>query len=200
MIKFDKSVIFKIIYVLVGYVILFQFKNFELALILIFLPYLISSILSYQKFEKSIDNENHIMLSKSNFDYSNFGFVALIVIFCISDLNAYTAILLTLSLIYLFLEYTVSKRRVIFIDKNRIDEFGKDKHREMNEITSLEIYPNNVEFRFNEYEILQINQNELVRPNWEDFVIRITELKTYANKMHKSKWLHLCYPCIQRYH
>ncbi|GAA0732557.1 hypothetical protein GCM10009430_45810 [Aquimarina litoralis] len=186
MIKFGKSVIFKIIYVLVGYVILFQFKNFELALILIFLPYLISSILSYQKFEKSIDNENHIMLSKSNFDYWNFGFVALIVIFCISDLNTYTAILLILSLIYLFFEYTVSKRRIIFIDKNGIDEFGKDKHREMNEITSLEIYPNNVEFRFNEYEILQINQNELVRPNWDDFVIRITELKTYANKMHKS--------------
>ncbi|MFD2562623.1 hypothetical protein [Aquimarina rubra] len=152
-------------------------------MILIFLPYLISSFLSYQKFEKIIDDNSHIMLSKNNFDYWNLGFILLIVALCISNLNVYTGILIMLTLIYLFLEYTVSKRRVLFIDKNGIDELGKDKHRKINEITSLEIYTNNVEFRFNEYEILQINQNELVRPNWDDFVKRITELKTYANNV-----------------
>ena len=181
--KFSKSLIFKTIYLAVAYLVIFQFENFKLAMILIFLPYLISSIVSYHKFEKSTENKSHIMLSKSSFDFWNLVFIALIVAFCISDLNIYTGILLLLALIQIFLEYTVSKRRVLFIDENGIDELGKDKHRELKEITSLEIYPNNVEFRFNEYEILQINQNELVRPKWDDFVKIITEIKTYANNV-----------------
>ena len=87
------------------------------------------------------------------------------------------------SIIVLFLEYTVSKRRVITITENGIDELGKNKHRKLDEITSLNIYPNNVEFRFNEKEILQINKSELVQPNWNVFLKNIAEIKTYANNV-----------------
>ena len=88
------------------------------------------------------------------------------------------------TLIYLFCEYTVSKRRIISISESGIDELGKNKHREIKEITSFNVYPNNVEIRFNKTEILQINKNELVHPNWEDFTKRIAEINTFSNTMH----------------
>ncbi|MFV8226455.1 hypothetical protein [Christiangramia aquimixticola] len=182
MYKLSNSIILKTIYLVLAYLVIFVIETFELALILTFLPYLINSIVSYLKFDKSTANKNQIILSKSNFDFLNLVFIAIIIAFCISDINIYTGILLLLALVQIFLEYTVSKRTVLFIDKNGIDEFGKDKHRDLKDITSLEIYPNNIEFRFKEYEILQINQHELVRPNWEDFVKKITDIKTYAKK------------------
>ena len=74
------------------------------------------------------------------------------------------------------------KRRVIIITKNGIDELGKDKHRELNEITMLNIYPNNVEFRFNQNEILQINQNELLQPSWNNFLENIEEIQSELAK------------------
>jgi hypothetical protein len=152
-------------------------------MVLFFLPYLISSILLFRKFEKITESENHIMLSTSNFNVWDIAFVGLIVYFCISNLTFYTGILLFSALLYLFFEYTVSKRRVISIDDSGFDELGKNKHRGLNEITSLEIYPNNIEFKFNENEILQINKNELVRPEWNTFVNRIGDVKTYANNL-----------------
>ena len=88
------------------------------------------------------------------------------------------------TLIYLFCEYTVSKRRIISISESGIDELGQNKHREIKEITSFNVYPNNVEIRFNKTEILQINKNELVHPNWEDFTKRIVEINTFSNTMH----------------
>lgn len=118
------------------------------------------------------------MLSKSNFDFWNLGFSGLIIAFCLTNLSTYTGVLLLLVIVHILLDYTVSKRRILFIDKEGINELGKNKFREIREITSLEIHPNNVEFRFNEYEILQINKNELVQPKWNDFVKRITEIKS----------------------
>ncbi|WP_165150153.1 hypothetical protein [Aequorivita sp. KMM 9714] len=166
------------------YLIIYELENYELAMLVIFLPFLISSILTFRKFDIfTSENKNHVMLSKSNYNFWNIGFALLIALFCIKNLTIYTGILLLFALAFLFLEYTVSKRRVLTIDESGIVEFGKDKHRNINEITSINIYPNNVEFRFNENEILQINQNDLVQPEWNDFIERITKIKTYANNV-----------------
>ena len=46
----------------------------------------------------------------------------------------------------------------------------------------LNIYPNNVEFRFNQNEILQINQNELLQPSWNIFLKNIEEIQSILEK------------------
>lgn len=184
--KFSKIMIFKVVYLVLFYFIIYKFENYELAMVILFLPFLISSIITFRKFDKITESEKHVMLSKSNYSYWNFGFVALLMYFCFKEITIYTGILLLFAVIFLFLEYTVTKRRIITISEEGIDELGKDKHRELNEITSLNIYPNNVEFRFNENEILQINQNELVQPNWNVFLENIAEIKTYANNAYSS--------------
>ena len=184
MIKFSKILIFKVIYLAVFYFIIYEFENYELAMVILFLPFLVSSILSFRKFEKITESKKYVMLSKSNYNNWSFIFVAFLIFFCVKNLTIYTGILLLLALIFLFLEYTISKRRVITISEDGIDELGKDKHRKLNEITSLNIYPNNVEFRFNETEILQINQNELIQPKWNVFLENIAEIKTYANNVY----------------
>lgn len=181
MIKFNEIEILKLLYIIIAYFVIREFDNYQLILVLLFLPYLSSSILAYKKFENITRSKSYVMLSKGNFDFWNIGFAGLIAVFCLSQLNIYTGILFFSTLIYLFFEYTVSKRRIISINESGIDELGKNKYRELKEITSFNIYPNNVEIRFNKSEILQINKNELVHPNWEDFVERIAYIKTYAN-------------------
>ena len=185
MIKYSKTLIFQLIYLAVFYFIIYEFENFEIAMVVFFLPFLASSIMTYRKFEKITESSKYVMLSKSNFNYWNFVFIALLIFFCLKELTIYTGILLLFGLTFLFLEYSVSKRRVITISENGIDEIGENKHRELSEITSLNIYPNNVELRFNETEILQINKNELVQPKWNDFLENIAEIKTYANTGYK---------------
>lgn len=181
--KIGKSILFQVLYLILLYFVIYKFENYELAMLIFFVPYLVSSIITFKKFEKITETKNYVMLSKSKHNYWNIGFIALLMFICIKELTIYTGVLLMFSIIVLFLEYTVSKRRVITITENGIDELGKNKHRKLDEITSLNIYPNNVEFRFNEKEILQINKSELVQPNWNVFLKNITEIKTYANNV-----------------
>lgn len=179
----SKTLIFYITYLAIFYLVIYRFENFELAMVILFIPFLISSILTFRKFERITKSEKYVMLSKSNYNYWEFGFIALIIFFCIQEISIYKGILMLFAIISLFLEYTVSKRRVITISKNGITEIGKNKHRELNEITSFTIYPNNVELRFNEAEIFQINQNELVHPNWNTFLKDMLEIKTYTKRV-----------------
>ncbi|EAQ40322.1 hypothetical protein MED134_06194 [Dokdonia sp. MED134] len=180
--KIGKTILMQAIYLILFYFIIYRFKNYELAMLIFFIPFLTYSILTFRKFEKITESKTYIMLSKSNYNYWNIGFVVLIIFLCLQEITIYKVVLLTFAIIYLFLEYTISKRRVIDITKNGIDELGKNKHRELNEITMLNIYPNNVEFRFNQTEILQINQNELLQPSWNNFLENIEEIQSELAK------------------
>ena len=180
--KIGKTIIVQALYLILFYFVIYRFENYELAMLIFFTPFLAHSILTYRKFEKITESNEHVMLSKNNYNYWNIGFVALIIFLCVQQITIYKGILISFAVIYLFLEYTISKRRVIIITKNGIDELGKDKHRELNEITMLNIYPNNVEFRFNQNEILQINQNELLQPSWNNFLENIEEIQSILEK------------------
>ncbi|QXP61580.1 hypothetical protein [Olleya sp. HaHaR_3_96] len=182
MIEFNKLLIFKIIYLLVAYLVVSDYQNHDLAMAILFLPYLTTSIIVYRKFEQLMRSKHHIILSKSNFNFWNIGFAGLVVLLCLFDLTIYTGLLLLSALTYLFIEYTISKRRILTINNSGIDALGKNKHRKLKEITSLEIYPNNVEFRFNKNEILQINKNDLIHPTWTEFVDRITHINAHKQE------------------
>jgi len=179
------NILSKIAFLALGYFVIFEKENYELLLLLLFIPYLTTTIINYRKFEKITKDNNYIMLSKSNYDYGNFIIVGFIVFICIRDLTIYTGILLAISLVFLFLEYTMSKRRVLTLSKSGIKEISKKKDRTLDQITCFDINSNNVELIFNEIEILQINKNELINPSWENFVAQMTELKTYANNTYK---------------
>ncbi|MCT8341237.1 hypothetical protein MG296_14315 [Flavobacteriaceae bacterium TK19130] len=176
------STILSLIYV-IWFVIISWYENLRFGLIIISFPFLIIAIKSYLQFEKTFDNERYIRLTKSDFDFWKIGIALLVMVICIWNIDIYFGIVFVFAGIYLYTEYTISKNRIIKFDENGFDVVGKEKHRGIEEISSIEIHPNNVEIRFREYEILQINKYELIDTKWESFIERINGIKTHANNV-----------------
>ncbi|MDC9723281.1 MAG: hypothetical protein PSN34_11020 [Urechidicola sp.] len=134
----------------------------------------------YIQFAVAKKKQPHILLSVNNYDYSKFIVIIIMFAFVIFNLKSYSVYylyFLPFLIIVLYLQFLKSKRRVLVIDKNGINDLVNPKLRKLEEITSLDIHSNNVEIRFNKVEILQINKNDLLLPPWGEFIDNINELK-----------------------
>ncbi|MFI2744371.1 hypothetical protein ACG2LH_16670 [Zhouia sp. PK063] len=140
-------------------------------------PYMGIAFVNYSRFIKSMGSKDIVMLCKRGMMLPQLLVSLLILIYAVNTINLLNGLLILAVLGYLFLEYTVTKRRTFIINNKGVEEIGKDKYRDFTAITSLEIYPNNIEFRFHENEILQLNSFEVMKPSWEQLVAQITELK-----------------------
>ncbi|WP_196888132.1 hypothetical protein [Aureivirga sp. CE67] len=161
----------------------FKYDNYTLFMMLAFIPYFISGLFLFRKYLKSLDDKNFVMLTKSNFDYLNIAFLLFIISLSWAGQDMYLYILSSLAFICLVLNILISKKRILNITKEGVFELGKGKHRKIEEITSLNIFPNNVEITFNKNEILQINKHELVKPKWEEFLENIHEMNNKKEKI-----------------
>lgn len=171
-----------IISIIAGIFAYWKYEHFELMILLIFIPFFILMILTYIDFEKITRGNDYIMLSKKSIADWKWIFLILIIMVCLKNLTVYSGILIAVIIVHTFLWYTVSKRRVFVINESGVREVNiQEKKRELSEITRFDIYGNNVEMKFNEKEILQINKNELLYPKWDTFVSQMNALDVYVN-------------------
>ena len=151
------------------------------------IPLFITLVIAYIEFEKVTSGNDYIMLSKKTEQDWKLGFFIVVLIMALKNITAYSVILMILVGLYAFLTYTISKRRTFILNTSGIKELNiQKKKRVISEVTHFDIYGNNVEMRFNNNEILQINKNELLYPKWDVFISQMNQLELHIKLHTKS--------------
>ena len=172
---------------ILGIFLYFKNEDFALMMLCFLIPPFITLIIAYIEFEKITSGNDYVMLSKKTVQDWKWGFFILILIIGLKNITAYSVILMILVAVYAFLVYTMSKRRTFIVNTSGVKELNiQQKKRDISEITHFDIYGNNVEMRFNNDEILQINKSELLYPKWDIFISQMNELKLYI-KLNNTK-------------
>jgi len=158
--------------------------NYEVIFSICLFYFLIEVLLKYLRYNNISKEKNYVMLSKS--DYSILFYliiIALNVFLFIKQTNTlFTVIFIFISFVLILFDYVISKKRFIKFENDIIQTIDKRKDRKTSEITSFEIYPNNIEIIFNDKEILFIYQRDVIYPKWEVFTSKMIELKQKINK------------------
>jgi hypothetical protein len=98
--------------------------------------------------------------------------------------DGYTLIAFFLGLLTALLHYITHRRRIIVFHHDKIEDFNDSVDKDLSQVTSFNVYENNVEIIFNNTEILQINKHELSIPSWEIFSERMIAYKNKVENYH----------------
>lgn len=172
---------------ILGIFLYFKYEDLALMVLCFLISPFITLVIAYIEFEKVTSGNDYIMLSKKPVKDWKWGFFIVVLVIGLKDITAFSIILMFLVGVYAFLSYTISKRRTFILNASGIKELNiQEKKRDISEVTHFDIYGNNVEMRFNNNEILQINKNELLYPKWDIFISQMSELELYI-KLNSTK-------------
>ena len=160
----------------------FSFSNSGLFFFIFMIAVLVRDLVDYRKHWKLLQTSRIAILNKNQFNIATLLFPIFIASFTLEYKDFYTYAAIAFSFGSVILHLITKRRRIIVFHENSIEDLGGQSNKKVDQISSFQIFKNNIEIVFNKKEVLQINKNELLIPDWSVFANRMKEYKELLPK------------------